>query len=108
MKKIEIISLPEMVYVATSIQHASAVKMITNAALLVKFDLTACPAFEGGVMGKQIELVNNSERGIGLRNNLSSKSKLAEGVLIWYEKLLRTIFSEEGFGIQPKILLTMP
>lgn len=76
--------------------HGNECVVFLNALLMEKFELEVCPAHQGGIYGKSVELINIKP--IGLKNNLNYLSKEAKEVLFYYEKFLLKCFVDGIFG----------
>ncbi|MDQ5971590.1 MAG: hypothetical protein QG566_536 [Patescibacteria group bacterium] len=57
-----------------------------NCTLMEKFDLSVCPAHQGGVLGEDVELINCEP--LGLQNNLNHLSPKTKKILEYYERML--------------------
>lgn len=83
--------------------HGNECVVFLNALLMEKFKLEVCPAHQGGIYGKGVELINT--RPIGLKNNLNYLSKETKEVLFYYEKFLSKCFVDGIFGYTiPEVL----
>lgn len=85
-----------------SLRGAPFFVAVLNCTLMEKFNLTVCPAHQGGIMGEKLELINYGQ--IGLKNNINSISSKATHVLNYYEKLLHLCFVEGMLGPMPNFL----